>query len=137
MLKTKTHSDGDKNPVWNQELDYKVKNMSEAVKIEIWSERMFGNESVGTGSFEIADFCHEGEISYSISHEEEQAGTIRFETNWISFHAAKDRLRRMEEAKANAANAVKDVASMAGSLAAAGEAAANLKKFEEQKAARV
>ena len=78
MLKTKTHTDGDKNPVWNQELDYKVKNMSEVVKLEIFSERMFGNESVGTGSFEIADFCHEGDISYDITHEEEQAGTIRF-----------------------------------------------------------
>ena len=55
-----------------------MKNMSEEVKIEVFSERMFGNESVGRGSFEIADFCHEGEISYSISHEEEQAGTIRF-----------------------------------------------------------
>ena len=41
---------------------------------------MFSDESVGTGSFEIADFCHEGEISYNISHEEEEAGTVRFQT---------------------------------------------------------
>ena len=80
--------------------------MSGGVKLEIFSERMFGNESVGTGSFEIADFCHEGEISYDITYEEEQAGTIRFETSWISFHAAKDRLKRMEESKAKALNKV-------------------------------
>ena len=52
--------------------------MSEVVKLEILSERMFGNESVGTGSFEIADFCHEGEISYSISHEENYKITFAY-----------------------------------------------------------
>ena len=44
--------------------------MSEEVKLQVFSSGVFANESVGAGSFEIADFCHEGEISYSISHEE-------------------------------------------------------------------
>ena len=95
MLKTKTHTDGDLNPVWNEGLSYQVKNMSEKVELQVFREGVFANDSVGAGSFEIADFCHEGEISYSISHEGEQAGTIRFLTSWVSFHAAKDRLKRM------------------------------------------
>ena len=67
-LKTKTQADGHLNPVWNQEIDYQVKNMSEELKLQVYSERMFLNEIVGTGNFEVADFCHEGEISYSITH---------------------------------------------------------------------
>ena len=67
-LKTKTHGNAHFNPVWNQEIDYQVKNMSEELKLQVYSERMFLNEIVGTGNFEVADFCHEGEISYSITH---------------------------------------------------------------------
>ena len=73
-LKTITNKDGATNPIWNQTVTHEVKNMSEEVKLEVFSERMFSNEIVGSGNFSIADFCHEGEISYSISHEEEQAG---------------------------------------------------------------
>ena len=88
-LKTNTHKDGHTNPVWNQEIDYQVKNMSEEVKLQVYAEGIFSNELVGTGSFQVADFCHEGEISYTLSHEEEEAGTIRFQTSWINFHGAK------------------------------------------------
>ena len=109
--KTGTKDDAGKNPEWNEELTYEVKDMSLEVHFKVSDEDWGSDDIVGEGTCTLADLCQDStDSNYPINFKGEDAGTIRLTSRFVNFHAAKaalaeqenERLRQEQEAELSA-----------------------------------
>ena len=94
LHKTAALDGAGKRPIWDEELDYKVTNMSANLLYKVLDEDVTTNDLVGEGTISISDFCEEsGRFSYPLTYSGNSAGTIRFETSYVNFKASKENLK--------------------------------------------
>ena len=55
--KTAVKDEAGKTPVWNEEFDYKVKDLSASVYYKVLEEDTFSNDVIGDGTMSIGDLC--------------------------------------------------------------------------------
>lgn len=87
LHKTATLDSAGKRPFWeDEEVDYKVTNMTACVDYKVYDEDVTCNDLVGEGATSISDFCEDsGRFSYPLNYNGSSAGTIRFETSYVNF----------------------------------------------------
>lgn len=65
----------------------------------MYDEDIGSDDVVGEGTCTLGDLCKDGsnEATFEINFKGKSAGTVRFETTWVNFHAAKEAFRLEEE----------------------------------------
>ncbi len=119
--KTKTLDEAGKNPQWNEECSFEVKDLNVEVQFKVSDEDYGSDDIVGEGKCTLADLCANGGMdgNFDILHKGSGAGTVHFTTSFVDFQAAKaeyaaseeaERLRLEEEEAAKAAAAAAEAA---------------------------
>ncbi len=117
--KTKTLDEAGKNPQWNEECSFEVKDLNVEVQFKVSDEDFGSDDVVGEGKCTLADLCANGgqDGNFDILHKGSGAGTVHFTTSFVDFASAKaevaasaaaaeaERLRQEEEEAAKAAAA--------------------------------
>lgn len=114
--KTKTLDEAGKNPQWNEECSFEVKDLNVEVQFKVSDEDYGSDDVVGEGTCTLADLCANGgqDGNFDIKHKGSGAGTVHFTTSFVDFQSAKaevaasaeaERLRQEEEEAAKAAAA--------------------------------
>ena len=98
IFKTSTKNGAGKTPVWNEEVNYEVKDMDEEVFYRVSEEDTASNDIVGEGTCKVADLCKQigSEQTFEIKFNETDAGTVKFMTTWVDA----DKLKAQQEAGA-------------------------------------
>ena len=58
VKKTKTHCDGGKEPIWDDNLLFTSKGLQELVRVEVWDEDPVSNDLIGTGFLNLLEAAH-------------------------------------------------------------------------------
>ena len=66
--KTQVKDDAGKNPVWNEECTYEVKDLSLDVKFIVSDEEVFRDDVIGDRSGKLAYFCSEHNSTFTKSY---------------------------------------------------------------------
>ena len=105
VYKTEVKDDMGKNPVWNEECTYEVKDRTLEIKLIVSDEEVFRDEVIGERTMQLSqllrldnDSCTGSvESNYTISYENQSAGTIRMATTFTDFKRAKEVLIEAEQ----------------------------------------
>ena len=103
IIQTATKDGAGKKPVWNEEVDYVVKNRNAEVLYQVFDDDFGKDDKVGEATVSVAEFCVGNGVNkdFTILHKNKSSGTVRFETEWVDFDAARaseeERLRQEAE----------------------------------------
>ena len=145
VKKTAVKDEAGKTPVWDEEFDYQVKDLSATCYFQVLEEDNFSNDVVGDGTCSIQDLCQDNgsDANYPISFEGSSAGTVRLSSTWVNFQAAKQRLQQEEEERKAAEEAAAKAAAEAAEQerlereAAEAAAEAERERLEAEEAERL
>ena len=111
VFETSVEDEAGKKPVWNETIQIPVKDMNSEIAYKVQDSDDGTLTLIGEGGPKYINvFCLDERTthSYDITHEHAKAGVISFESTWVNFHSAKERImekrrKALEEKKARKA----------------------------------
>ena len=111
IFETSVEDEAGKKPVWNETIQIPVKDMNSEIAYKVQDSDDGTLILIGEGGPKYINvFCLDERTThkYDITHEHAKAGVISFESTWVNFHAAKERImekrrKALEEKKARKA----------------------------------
>ena len=81
-IKTKTHTDGGKNPVWNQQIDISVGSLQDDMRLTVMDDNTMGDDPIAYCNLKLSSLCINGGVSdhFSLTWKDRKAGTLTLHT---------------------------------------------------------
>ena len=82
--KTKVLDDAGKNPKWDEDVTFEVKDQNAEVHFKVFDEDTGSDDIVGEGTCTLAELCAKGGFdgNLDIKHKDSVAGTVHFVTSF-------------------------------------------------------
>ena len=84
-MRTKTHTDGGKEPKWNEELELDVKYIGDDMELEIKDDNVIlADELIGSATIKLSSLCIPGGLDdwWEVAHKGKRVGAIHLKGLW-------------------------------------------------------